>query len=154
MVLDQHVPHPEPHDAALQALRARQLPVGAQVESKLTQQSAAKSSYSSLTLFFSIIPQFTLDQDPPWRGHETVREIPGLQGRVGETETLPPEVENLLVEAEADQGPELDVHPGPGLVVGVINEVDASVQQLLGAQHFPILFQHLKYFLIIILSLF
>ena len=154
MVLDQHVPHPEPHDAALQTLRARKLPVGAQVESKLTQQSAAKSSYSSLMLFFSIIPQFTLDQDPTWRGHETVREIPGLQGRVGETETLPPEVENLLVEAEADQGPELDVHPGPGLVVGVINEVDASVQQLLGAQHFPILFQPLKYFLIIILSLF
>lgn len=147
MVLDQHVPHPEPHDAALQALRARQLPVGAQMESKLTQQSAARSAYL-LTLFFSIIPEFALDQDPAWRGHETVREIPGLQGRVGETETLPPEVENLLIEAEADQGPELDVHPGPGLVVGVINEVDASVQQLLGAQHFAILFQPLKYFLI------
>ena len=52
---------------------------------------------------------------------------------MGEAETLPPEVEDLLVEAEADQGPELDVHPGSGLVVSLVNEVNASVKQLLGA---------------------
>ena len=70
-----------------------------------------------------------------------MREIPGLQGGVGEAEALPPEVEDLLVKAEADQGPQLDVHPGPRLVVGVVDKVDASVQQLLGAQHLPILLQ-------------
>ena len=76
-----------------------------------------------------------------------MREIPGLQGGVGEAEALPPEVEDLLIEAEADQGPQLDVHPRPSLVVGVVDEVDASVQQLLGAQHLPILLQSVKIFL-------
>ena len=64
---------------------------------------------------------------------------------MGEAETFPPEVEDLLVEAEADQGPELDVHPGSGLVVSLVNEVDASVKQLLGAQHFSIFLQPFKY---------
>ena len=41
---------------------------------------------------FADIPEFTLDQDPSWGGHEAVREIPGLQGGVGEAEALPPEV--------------------------------------------------------------
>lgn len=64
---------------------------------------------------------------------------------MGEAETLPPEVEDLLVKAEADQGPELDVHPGSGLVVSLVNEVNASVKQLFRAQHFSILLQPFNY---------
>ena len=61
-------------------------------------------------------PELALDQDPARGGGEAGGGVPGLKGGRGGAEDLPPEVENLLVKAEADQRPQLDVHLEPRLV--------------------------------------
>ena len=76
----------------------RELPVVTEIEGELCQY-----------------PQLTLDQDPAGGGCQAVRGVPGLERGRGRAESLPPEVEHLLVEAETDERPQLHVHLSCGL---------------------------------------
>ena len=61
-------------------------------------------------------PELTLDQHPARRGCEAVGRIPGAEGGRGRAKCLPPEVQHLLIEAETDERPQLDIHLEAGLV--------------------------------------
>ena len=87
MVFDQHV-----LDSLLERLLGvllpcGQLPVLVQVEGKLCQD-----------------PELTLDLDPAWGGHETPGVEPLLADLLIGGQGLQPEVEHLLIQAQADQG--------------------------------------------------
>ena len=116
MMFDQHVPDSLLHSHALVlpgeiqdvtepdlALATNQplgqLPVMSEVEGELSQD-----------------PQLALDEDPAGRGCQAGGTVPGLQGGRGRAQGLPPQVEHLLVEAETDERPQLDIHLDPRLV--------------------------------------
>ena len=61
-------------------------------------------------------PQLALDEDPAWRGREAGGAVPGLERGRGGAECLPPEVKDLLIEAQTDERPQLDIHLEPSLV--------------------------------------